>query len=51
MEKLLFGSVPQDQDKESGEAVDADGLGAVRGSFVALPIILLFWGVVVAFFW
>ena len=49
MEKLFFGFVPQDRDKESGEAIDADGLGAVRCSFVAIPIILVFWGVVIAF--
>ncbi len=44
--KFFWMNVEQDVDKESGEALDADGIGAFRGGAVSLLFyILLFFGI------
>ena len=40
--KIFFGEVPGELDEESGEELDADGLGCVRGSIFSVFILVLF---------
>lgn len=44
--KMLFGNVPYERDEESGEELDADGIGCFRGAIFSLIML----GAVVAVF-